>query len=40
MGLRIDERYTGVPQADGTVPVAVVGTPVGQAKVRSEASGL
>jgi hypothetical protein len=28
-GLRIDKRYTGVPQEDGTVLVALVGTMVG-----------
>jgi hypothetical protein len=27
-GLRIDQRYTGVPQEDGAVLVAVVGEPV------------
>jgi hypothetical protein len=31
MGLRIDTRYTGVVQDDGTVLVAVVGAPVGTA---------
>jgi hypothetical protein len=29
MGLRIDTRYTGVVQDDGTVLVAVVGAPMG-----------
>jgi hypothetical protein len=28
-GLRIDIRYTGVPQDDGTVLGAVVGAPMG-----------
>jgi hypothetical protein len=41
MGLRIDTRYTGVPQEDGTVLVAVVGAPMGEGvTVSSAGSGL
>jgi hypothetical protein len=29
MGLRIHQRYTGVPQDDSTVLVALVGAPMG-----------
>jgi hypothetical protein len=29
MGLRIDTRYTGVVQEDGTVLVALIGAPMG-----------
>jgi hypothetical protein len=29
MGLRIDQRYTGVPQEDGALLVAAVGAPIG-----------
>jgi hypothetical protein len=40
-GLRIDTRYTGVVQDDGTVLVAVVGEPMGAgATVSNGASGL
>jgi hypothetical protein len=40
-GLRIGQRYTGVPQEDGTVLVALVGAMVGSGvKVSSEGSGL
>jgi len=39
-GLRIDTRYTGVQQDDGTVVVATVGAPLGAGvKVSSEEWG-